>query len=338
MSRQPFQLTDFGSQESDDSESDESIGSTTVEGSTNRHVALVAKPVSGNHCDICHLASMECDWREFPDYPYEYYSRIRSSALAGRRCCSLFVDAIETWLFHANHKAYKAVHLGSGLLFDTLEVLMTQYWSREVYRNGRYTVNPRVYLRWQAASDDDSIVPVALFVFAPYGMQKQAATHYIVLNDRVDTPPQHATIASEFEFSRRHLPSGDTASLQAFQCLENWITTCVHSHSKCNASIPGYTPKRVLEIKQHGIVLRENLSKCIRYACLSHCWGGDGVAFKLTSANLGTLKHGIEPSVLPKTFRDAVEICSRLQIHYLWIDALCMLLTLSLKRNPSKCS
>jgi hypothetical protein len=49
------------------------------------------------------------------------------------------------------------------------------------------------------------------------------------------------------------------------------------------------------------------------------------VAFKLTSTNLGTLKHGIEPSILPKTFRDAVEICSRLQIPYLWIDALCML-------------
>jgi hypothetical protein len=48
------------------------------------------------------------------------------------------------------------------------------------------------------------------------------------------------------------------------------------------------------------------------------------VAFKLTSANLGTLKHGIELSILPKTFRDAVWICSRLQITYLWIDALCM--------------
>jgi hypothetical protein len=99
----------------------------------------------------------------------------------------------------------------------------------------------------------------------------------------------------------------------------------VHSHSKCKASLPGYVPKRVLEITQRGIILRENLFGCIRYACLSHCWGADGVAFKLTSTNLGTLKHGIEPSILPKTFRDAVEICSRLQIPYLWIDALCML-------------
>lgn len=119
------------------------------------------------------------------------------------------------------------------------------------------------------------------------------------------------------------MPSGNTASLQAFRCLEDWINTCVHSHPRCNASIPGYIPKRVLEITQHGVILRENLSGCVRYACLSHCWGADGVAFKLISANLGTLKHGIESSILPKTFRDAIQICSCLQIPYLWIDALC---------------
>lgn len=138
-------------------------------------------------------------------------------------------------------------------------------------------------------------------------------------------PPQNADIASEYEFSRRYLPSGNTASLQAFRRLENWITTCVHSHNKCNESLPGYVPERVLEITQRGIVLRENLSDCIRYACLSHCWGADGVAFKLTTANLGAFQHDIELSILPKTFRDAVNICSRLQIPYIWIDALCML-------------
>jgi hypothetical protein len=58
------------------------------------------------------------------------------------------------------------------------------------------------------------------------------------------------------------------------------------------------------------------------------------VALKLTSATQRTFQHGLKLSILPKTFQDAVQICSRLQIPYLWIDALCMW-TLVLRSNTS---
>jgi hypothetical protein len=187
MSRQPSLLMDSGSQGSETSDSDESENSTTMEQSNDRHVAPLAKRRLSEDCDVCHLPSMECRLNESAYHPWKRFSRIRSSALAGRRCCSLIVDAIETWLRHADHRAHSAVYLGYGLLFDTMEVRLRQYYSREKHKNGRYTINLLVDLHWQAGSNndaEDSTRPVCLFIFAPHSMQKQAATHYIVLNDR----------------------------------------------------------------------------------------------------------------------------------------------------------
>lgn len=147
MSCQPFQLTDFGPQSSDTSDSDESVDSNAMELSTDRHVATLAESKLSEDCDVCHLASMQCSRLAPPDHPWEYYSRIRSSALAGRRCCSLIVDAIETWLRHADHRAHSDVHLGSGLLFNTLQVVLEFMGTSPSWRNGRYILNALFNLR-----------------------------------------------------------------------------------------------------------------------------------------------------------------------------------------------
>jgi hypothetical protein len=171
MSCQPFQLTDFGSQSSDVSDSDESVDSTTMEQSTDPHVATLAEPRLSKVCDVCHfLATREYDPGFYPhsSSDWQKFSRIRSSALAGRPCCRIIVDAIETWLRHANHKAYKAVHLGSGLLFNTLDVHLY------IHRTGRYTLRPVVSLRWQRDNDGLEAEILRLIIFAPHGMQKRA--------------------------------------------------------------------------------------------------------------------------------------------------------------------
>jgi len=38
---------------------------------------------------------------------------------------------------------------------------------------------------------------------------------------------------------------------------------------------------------------------------------------------MGALVGGVVRARLPKTFRDAVDICSKLGIRYIWIDAIC---------------
>ncbi|KIW05752.1 uncharacterized protein PV09_03608 [Verruconis gallopava] len=67
----------------------------------------------------------------------------------------------------------------------------------------------------------------------------------------------------------------------------------------------------------------------VRYATLSHCWGKPHSVkgqLKLTEENEARFKDaGIELRELPKTFRDAVLVASRLEgVEYLWIDSLCI--------------
>ncbi|KAL9607138.1 MAG: hypothetical protein Q9167_007921 [Letrouitia subvulpina] len=62
----------------------------------------------------------------------------------------------------------------------------------------------------------------------------------------------------------------------------------------------------------------------LKYAALSHCWGGQG-SFKLQTSNLSSLTKGIQVDQLPKTFQDAIQVCKYLRIQFLWIDSLCIL-------------
>jgi len=94
-------------------------------------------------------------------------------------------------------------------------------------------------------------------------------------------------------------------------------------HNDCMQRLVVPLPKRILHITADQVFLREQPAKSAPYACLSHCWGLNGPAIKLTAGTVGYLRNGLRTSDLPKTFRDAVEVCRHLEIHYLWIDALC---------------
>lgn len=119
--------------------------------------------------------------------------------------------------------------------------------------------------------------------------------------------------------------SGDTSSDAALSKLQQWIAPCNNEHTSCftASNRTASLPKRVLEIGSNHIYLREHLLVEAKYACLSHCWGSEGPLLKLKSTNMAEFVGGISPSRLPPTFRDTANLCSRLGIQYLWIDALC---------------
>ncbi|KAK8038618.1 heterokaryon incompatibility protein [Apiospora rasikravindrae] len=62
----------------------------------------------------------------------------------------------------------------------------------------------------------------------------------------------------------------------------------------------------------------------IRYAALSHCWGPQGVDFKLLSRNVDAFRLQIHWDILSLTFQEAILAATRLGIQYIWIDALCI--------------
>lgn len=60
------------------------------------------------------------------------------------------------------------------------------------------------------------------------------------------------------------------------------------------------------------------------YCSLSHCWGKVEL-FKLLTNNVAQLSDTLDLSLLPQTFLDAMQVAQSLDIHYIWIDTLCIL-------------
>ncbi|KAJ8116157.1 hypothetical protein OPT61_g2362 [Boeremia exigua] len=119
------------------------------------------------------------------------------------------------------------------------------------------------------------------------------------------------------------LLAGDTSSTDSLDTLGSWLSSCDYSHSCANRTTD-FTPERLIEIIGDFVFLREKLMGGLTYACLSHCWGVDGLQFKLKKANKHEFYGGIKAQELPKTFQDAVRVCQHLNIRYLWVDALCI--------------
>jgi Heterokaryon incompatibility protein (HET) len=125
------------------------------------------------------------------------------------------------------------------------------------------------------------------------------------------TPRASCGISSDITFSR----------------LLRWVQECTKGHSKCVSAGKPLLPTRVLDVGTSDfdtIRVHETRHEMAPYACLSHCWGS--VSFlKTETANLEAHTKGIPWSSLTKTFQDAILVTRRLQIRWLWIDALCII-------------
>ncbi|OAL29875.1 hypothetical protein AYO22_01781 [Fonsecaea multimorphosa] len=112
-------------------------------------------------------------------------------------------------------------------------------------------------------------------------------------------------------------------------CLDNH-PDCPKSHVGNNKHTPSL-PRRLLEVANGKVVLREDTAqKRHPYACLSHCWGPsprrpESTILKSKRATIEQFKVEVPWGKLTKTFQDAIDICRRLGIDFLWIDSLCIL-------------
>lgn len=71
---------------------------------------------------------------------------------------------------------------------------------------------------------------------------------------------------------------------------------------------------RLVDTKSHGAQA---------YVALSYCWGGDQDV-KATTENIKELEKQAVYDDLPATIRDAVVVTEGLGLHFLWVDALCI--------------
>jgi hypothetical protein len=111
--------------------------------------------------------------------------------------------------------------------------------------------------------------------------------------------------------------------------VEESVRQCCAEHTLCKAQQKeNDVPTRLIYLGENDgeLCLREHVTSETRvsWAALSHCWGGHQ-PFKLLVDNIDRLRNGINVSEIPPTFRNAIEVCRRLKISYLWIDSLCII-------------
>lgn len=110
-----------------------------------------------------------------------------------------------------------------------------------------------------------------------------------------------------------------------FDLIRLWVSQCTE-HVGCSETTSVRLPKRVIEISANPSEsprLRITNGESGQYVILSHCWGSKGLA-KLKDSLITEYQEAIAPEVLPRSFRDAIDITRRLGFRYLWIDALCI--------------
>ena len=104
-----------------------------------------------------------------------------------------------------------------------------------------------------------------------------------------------------------------------------FIKSCDYNHPGCQPHDSLYRPTRLLEIldNQTVRVISTSRTETGSYAALSHCWG-QMQTIKLQSATREKLENGIEVTSLPKSYQEAILVCLKLSISFLWIDSLCI--------------
>ncbi|KAH4182387.1 hypothetical protein HBI81_237350 [Parastagonospora nodorum] len=126
----------------------------------------------------------------------------------------------------------------------------------------------------------------------------------------------HAECSDTFQY--QHPPGHDDSELFKNRCTGS---------SERTENRPKWYPPRLLDVSIDPVrlVSRLKVRKDSEFAALSHCWGQ--VPFLGLSQEAIPIfeQHGIEGTMLPHNFRDAIEVCRWLRIPYLWIDSLCII-------------
>lgn len=120
------------------------------------------------------------------------------------------------------------------------------------------------------------------------------------------------------------------------KCLaRHWHSDCKANHAQCRlhhaSNSRKWRPTRLISFTEspgRGTdVVRladgASLPEDAEYVALSHCWGTVHPT-RLLGSTEADLRAGYPISQLPKTFREAIQVCRWLDYRYIWIDSLCI--------------
>lgn len=117
------------------------------------------------------------------------------------------------------------------------------------------------------------------------------------------------------------------ASEECFEGIQNFMNMCDRKDDSPVANLGelGELPTRAIDVEAGPpqVVNFDELgtNQAQPYMALSYCWGGRQ-EYTLSACMLEHMPFTLEEERIPKTIRDAIRVAQRLQIRYLWVDAL----------------
>lgn len=97
-------------------------------------------------------------------------------------------------------------------------------------------------------------------------------------------------------------------------------------HEGCERAEPSSLPRRVIDctdLARPRLVISDASAKEL-YVALSYVWGEEQ-PHRTTTKNFHRYTQAIDPSLIPKTIRDAIAVTHKLDLRYLWVDAFCII-------------
>ncbi|KAF2028287.1 HET-domain-containing protein, partial [Setomelanomma holmii] len=110
--------------------------------------------------------------------------------------------------------------------------------------------------------------------------------------------------------------------------LSSWIDGCSHKHALCQrlTNLDGRTlPARLINVHDSSAPFLVSIDQSHGSHKVQYATGDETNMPKLLRTNENALQQGIDAMTLPPVFRDSITMCGYLGIHYLWIDALCLI-------------
>jgi hypothetical protein len=122
---------------------------------------------------------------------------------------------------------------------------------------------------------------------------------------------------------------------ESLSCAVSWLEDCQANHSVCARALKrgrGWYPTRLIDIgppesEIWTVVLTNEIQgrqEFERYMSLSYRWGPNSHLL-LLSDTIQKFRNGIPITNLPKTFQDFGLVARKLEVQYIWIDALCII-------------
>ncbi|KAH8658165.1 heterokaryon incompatibility protein-domain-containing protein [Xylariales sp. PMI_506] len=245
------------------------------------------------------------------------FASVQKAAAEGCRFCGLIVNCVDLRIMQLENQDKMTSQISTP--FKQLEILRRKSKQSTENTHKRKTPKQKPYRTLYGTES------VALNVEATCVTGTLFREKLDILSFRLQ--PDDSTISTETQDARSYDLVAHILSEQKLAFASTCLDSCIASHRFCAPLIPKFMPTRLIEVGDcdHPPRVQCEFTSAEPYAALSYQWGPTTGTLMLSLTNIQTFAKGIPLADIPKTLLDAVVVCRKLGIRYLWVDALCII-------------